>query len=90
VDFSQAASVAHSLERPTGEPVPFEEAAMLGMGQLGPAGSDPLSQHLLTCRMFEPGGMGFTQPLPPGSYVFKSRVVLLGGAVREDRVAFAV
>jgi GWxTD domain-containing protein len=90
VDFSQAASVAHSLERPTGEPVPFEEAAMLGMGQLGPAGSDPLSQHLLTCRMFEPGGMGFTQPLPTGSYVFTSRIVLVGGAVREDRVAFAV
>lgn len=90
VDFSQTASVAHSLERPTGEPVPFEEAAMLGMGQLGPAGSDPLSQHLLACRMFEPNGMGYTQPLPAGAYVFKSRVVLLGGAVREDRVSFEV
>jgi hypothetical protein len=90
VDFAQTASVAHSLERPTGEPVPFEEAAMLSMGTLGPAGRDPLSQHLLACRMFEPNGMGFTQPLPPGAYVFKSRVVLLTGAVREDRVAFAV
>jgi GWxTD domain-containing protein len=90
IDFSQTASVAHSLERPNGEPVPFEEAAMLSMGQLGPAGSDPLSQHLLACRMFEPGGMGFTQPMPPGSYVFKSRIVPLSGAVREDRVAFAV
>ena len=40
--------------------------------------------------MFEPGGMGFTQSLPPGSYVFKSRVVLLGGAVRQDAVQFEV
>jgi GWxTD domain-containing protein len=90
VDFSQTASVAHSLERPGGEPVPFEEAAALSAGQIGPAGTDPLSRHLLACRMFEPNGMGYTQPLPPGSYVFKSRVVLLGGAVREDRVAFTV
>ena len=90
VDFSQTASVAHSLEKPGGEPVPFEEAAMLSAGQIGPAGTDPLSRHLLACRMFEPNGMGYTQPLPAGAYVFKSRVVLLGGAVREDRVAFTV
>jgi GWxTD domain-containing protein len=90
VDFSQTASVAHSLERPTGEPVPFEEAAMLSTGQFGPAGTDPLSRHLLACRMFEPNGMGYTQPLPPGSYVFSTRVVLLGGAVRAERVAFDV
>ena len=90
VDFSQTSSVAHSLERPSGEPVPFEEAAMLSAGQIGPAGTDPLSPHLLACRMFEPNGMGYTQPLPPGAYVFKNRVVLLGGAVREDRVSFGV
>ena len=90
VDFSQTASVAHSLERPGGEPVPFEEAAMLSAGQIGPAGTDPLSRHLLACRMFEPNGMGYTQPLPPGAYVFKTRVVLLGGAVRQDAVQFAV
>jgi GWxTD domain-containing protein len=90
IDVSQTASVSHSLERPHGEPVPFEEASMLSTGQLGPAGSDPLSLHLLACRMFGPGGMGFTQPMPPGSYVFKSRVVPLSGAVREDRVAFEV
>ena len=63
---------------------------MLSAGRIGPAGSDPLSQHLLACRMFEPNGMGYTQPLPPGAYVFKSRVVLLGGAVREDRVTCEV
>jgi hypothetical protein len=40
--------------------------------------------------MFEPNGMGFTQPLPPGSYTMSSRIVLLGGAVREDKVAFEV
>ena len=90
VDFSQTASVAHSLERPNGEPVPFDEAAMLSRGQIGPAGSDPLSRHLLGCRMFEPNGMGFTQPLPPGSYAFSSRIVLLSGAVREEKVAFEV
>ena len=90
VDFAQTASVAHSLERPNGEPVPFEEAATLAAGQIGPTGTDPLSTHLLGCRMFEPNGMGFTQPLPPGSYVFKSRIVLLGGRVREEKVAFTV
>lgn len=90
IDFSQTASVAHSLARPNGETVPFEEAAMLGDGKIGPAGTDPLARHLLACRMFEPNGMGFTQPLPPGSYVFSSRVVLLGGTVREDRVSFDV
>jgi GWxTD domain-containing protein len=90
VDFSLTASVAHTLEKPDGEQVPFEEGAMLSAGQIGPAGSDPLSQHLLGCRMFEPNGMGFTQPLPPGSYTMSSRIVLLGGAVREDKVAFEV
>lgn len=90
VDFSQTASVAHSLERPGGEPVPFEEAAMLSAGQIGPAGIGPLSRHLLGCRMFEPNGMGFTQPLPPGSSTFSSRIVLMGGAVRQDTVVLTV
>ena len=41
-------------------------------GQIGPAGKDPLSRHILDCRMSENGGMGFTHPLPSGSYVFSS------------------
>jgi len=89
VDFSQAASVAHSLERRDRISGRSEEELML-TGKIGPAGADPLSRHLLACRMFEPNGMGFTQPLPPGSYVFSSRIVLLSGRVREERVAFEV
>jgi hypothetical protein len=89
VEFSQTASVAHALQRQDGTGVLSEEELML-TGQIGPAGADPLSRHLLGCRMFEPNGMGFTQPLPAGSYTMSSRVVLLSGAVREEKVAFDV
>ena len=89
VDFSQTASVAHALERTDGNANRSDEEMML-TGQIGPAGTDPLSRHLLGCRMFEPNGMGFTQPLPAGSYTMTSRVVLLSGAVREEKVAFTV
>ena len=89
VYFSGTASVTHALERTDGTKDLSDEAMML-TGQIGPAGTDPLSTHLLGCRMFEPNGMGFTQPLPPGSYAFSSRIVLLSGAAREDRVAFEV
>src|SRR6185436_755950 len=89
VDFSQTASVSHSLQHPDGAAVLSEEEMML-TAAIGPAGTAPLSRHLLGCRMFEPNGMGFTQPLPPGSYTFSSRIVLIGGAARQDRVAFEV
>jgi len=89
VDFSQTASVTHALERRDRTGLVSDEEMML-TGGLGPAGTDPLSKHLLACRMFEPNGMGFTQPLPSGSYTLASRIVLLSGVVREERVAFEV
>jgi len=89
VDFSQAASVAHKLRMRNGSPVAGEYAPIFE-SQLGPAGNDPMSQHLLGCRMFETGGMGFTHPLPPGSYMFSSTVTLTSGQVQNDSVTFEV
>jgi GWxTD domain-containing protein len=89
VDFSRTASVTHTLRRADGREVPSDEAMQL-TGQVGPAGTDPLSRHFLACRLFGTDGMGFTQPLPPGSYNLSSRIVLLGGALREEQVPFDV
>ena len=65
-DFTDISSIAHTLRTAAGEPV-LEGDGAFWDGRLGPAGPDPaLSQHILDCRMFEPGGMGFTHPLPAG------------------------
>ena len=89
VDFSRAASVSHTLRTGNGEPVPFDIAENLS-GQLGPAGNDPLSKHLWGRRTFETGGMGFTHPLPPGSYIFSSAVTFTNGEVHNEDVEFEV
>ena len=88
-DFAQVASIAHSLRTARGEPV-LEGDGPFWDGQIGPAGKDPLSRHILDCRMFETGGMGFTHPLPSGSYVFSSIVTFLDGGVRREAVPFQV
>jgi GWxTD domain-containing protein len=89
VDFAQVASIAHSVRTARGEQV-LEGDGAFWDGQIGPAGKDPLSRHILDCRMFESGGMGFTHPLPSGSYVFSSTVTLLDGVVRREAVPFQV
>ena len=89
VEFSRVASIAESLRTRDGGPV-LENDVPVFEGRLGPAGSDPLSKHLLGCRMFETGGMGFTHPLPPGSYVFSSTVTFTSGDVQTERVPFEV
>jgi GWxTD domain-containing protein len=89
MDFSTVTSVAHELQTSAGERVPDDEAEMLN-GRLGPAGNDPLSRHLWAGRTFETGGMGFTQPLPPGSYVFSTTLTFTSGDIRSDHVAFEV
>ena len=89
VDFSKVASVAERLRTRDGGPV-LENDVPIFDGRLGPAGNDPLSRHLLGCRMFETGGMGFTHPLPPGSYVFSSTVTFTSGDVQTESVPFEV
>jgi hypothetical protein len=54
------------LRTRTGEPVLENEAPMLD-GELGPPeNNEPLSLHLLGCRMFGTGGMAFTHPVSAG------------------------
>jgi GWxTD domain-containing protein len=89
VDFSKTASVAQMLRTPNGEPVLENEVPIFEL-QLGPARNEPLSKHLLNCRMFETSGMGFTHPIPPGSYIFSSIVTFINGDVQKDNVAFDV
>ena len=83
------ASIAERLRTQDGGPV-LENDVPIFEGRLGPAGNDPLSRHLLGCRMFETGGMGFTHPLPPGSYVFSSTVTFTSGDVQRESVPFEV
>ncbi|HTM04084.1 MAG TPA: GWxTD domain-containing protein [Vicinamibacterales bacterium] len=86
--FTDVASIAHTLR--TGGAAVLEADAAFWDGKIGPAGKDPLSRHILGCRMFETGGMGFTHPLPPGTYVFTTTVTLLNGTARKDAVRFVV
>jgi GWxTD domain-containing protein len=90
VDFSRAVSVGWMLRTRAGEPVLDNDVPILE-GQLGPARSnEPLSQHLLGCRMFETGGMGFTRVVPVGSYIFSTIVTFTTGDVQRESVAFTV
>ena len=89
VDFTTTAIVTHKLRTANGQPV-LENDAAFWDGQIGPAGADPLSKHLLGCRMFDPGGMGFTHPLPPGRYIFSSSLTSVTGTVQTDAVTFEV
>jgi GWxTD domain-containing protein len=90
VDFSRAVSVGWVLRSSSGEPVLENEVPILE-GELGPArNNEPLSQHLLGCRMFDTGGMGFTRIVPVGSYVFSSIVTSTTGDVQRESVAFTV
>ena len=88
-DFTKVSSIAHLLRRADGSPFLENDTAILD-GQIGPAGNDPLSRHFLTCRMFESDGMGFTHPLPPGSYTFFSTMTMTSGEIERDRVVFEV
>jgi hypothetical protein len=88
-DFARVSSIAHTLRTAGGEPV-LEADSPFWDGKMGPAGKDPLSRHILGCRMFESGGMGFTHPLPPGSYAFTSVVTDTNGAARTETVRFQV
>jgi len=88
-DFTRVASIAHTLRTASGQRV-LEGDGAFWDGKIGPAGKDPLSRHILDCRMFESGGMGFTHPLEPGRYVFASTVTFLGGVVRHEAVTFTV
>ena len=87
--FTDVASIAHTLRTAGGAAVREGDAAFWD-GKIGPAGKDPLSRHILGCRMFEAGGMGFTHPLPPGTYVFTTTVTLLNGTARRDAIRFVV
>jgi GWxTD domain-containing protein len=88
-DFRDVSSIAHRLRTAGGSAV-LEGDAPFWDGQIGPAGKDPLSRHILGCRMFESGGMGFTHPLAPGAYVFTSIVTTLDGVARKESVRFTV
>jgi len=90
LDFSRTVSVGWMLRNSAGEPVLENEVPILE-GELGPArNNEPLSQHLLGCRMFETGGMGFTRVMPVGSYIFSTVVTFTTGEVQRESVAFTV
>jgi GWxTD domain-containing protein len=90
IDFSRAVSVGWMLRNRAGEPVLDNDVPVLE-GELGQArNNEPLSQHLLGCRMFETGGMGFTHILPVGSYIFSTVVTFTTGDVQREAVAFTV
>jgi GWxTD domain-containing protein len=89
VDFASAASVAWTLRTRSGDPVLENDDPILE-GQLGPANNEPLSKHFLDCRMFGAGGMGFTHPVPAGSYNFSSVVTFTSGDVQRETVRFDV
>ena len=90
VDFSRAVSVGWMLRNSAGEPVLENDVPILE-GELGPArNNEPLSQHLLGCRMFETGGMGFTRVMPVGSYIFSTIVTFTTGDVQREFVTFTV
>jgi hypothetical protein len=88
-DFTDVSSVAYSLRTAAGAPVTEGDGAFWD-GRLGPAGKDPLSLHILDCRMFESGGMGFTHPLAAGSYVLSTAVTRLDGKTTRETVRFEV
>jgi hypothetical protein len=90
VEFSRVVRVAWILRTSAGRPVLENDVSILE-GELGPArNNEPLSMHLLACRMFETGGMGFTRVVPAGSYSFSSTVTLTNGDVQSESVAFDV
>ena len=88
-DFTDISSIAHQLRTTSGNEVTEGDGAFWD-GQLGPAGKDPLSLHVLDCRMFESGGLGFTHPLPPGSYVLSTTVTKVDGSTTREAVRFEV
>ena len=89
VDFARASSIHNSLTLADGRPVPELDGPIVD-GQLGPAGSDPLSKHFLTCRMWDAGGMAFTEQVPAGRYIFTSTIRWLDGRTTSDTVPFLV
>jgi GWxTD domain-containing protein len=89
LDFSKTAALDWMLRTASGDPVIENDYPILE-GNYGSARGEPFSRHLFGCRLFGTGGMGFTQPVPPGSYSFSTAVTLTDGKVQRETVKFKV
>ena len=90
MNFSEVSSVEWMLRTRNGEPVVEDDFPILE-GQFGPSrANQPLSLHLLGCRMFENSGMGFSHRVPPGIYSFLSVITFTSGEVKKESVQFEI
>jgi GWxTD domain-containing protein len=89
LDFSKTAALDWVLRTAAGDPVIESDYPVLE-GNYGPARGEPFSKHLFGCRLFGTDGMGFTQPVPAGSYTFSTTVTRTDGKVQRETVKFKV